>query len=39
MKRRKLNRNKDQKIFRNTAKKTRVENIPGAMLLRGGRRL
>lgn len=38
MKRQRMKRSKDKKIFANTANRTRVENLPGNMNFRGGRR-
>lgn len=35
----KLTKNRDRKIFRKTAMRTRKENVPGKVLFRGGIRL
>lgn len=36
--RKRMKASKDRKIFSHTANRTRVENLPGRILFRGGRR-
>lgn len=38
MRRQRMSPAKDRKVFRNTANRTRTENVPGRIIYRGGRR-